>query len=249
MSVVLPHTLIPRSVHGVVVHLFAGPYVTVDGRRVEIPEGGKRLLVFVILNGTRVERRLAASTLWPDGDDVRAAGNLRSALWRLRGAGLDLLECDKGSLRLRGGTVVDVVVACEWAGRLIDGTAGARDLDATDVLADMVDLMPGWYDDWVIFERERVRQRLLHALEEVSRRLVREGRHAAAIDAAMCVIAADPLRESAVRALLEAHLAEGNINEARRAYRNFAHALSAELGVMPIRRLRALVASTAPRTG
>jgi len=246
MSVAPLHTVLPQLSQGVVVHLFGGPYVTIDGRRVEVPEGSKRLLAFVTLTGTRVERRLAAGTLWPDGDDVRAAGNLRSALWRLRGAGLDLLECDKASLRLRGGTVVDVSVACEWAGRLIDGTAGTRDLNATDLLADLLELVPGWYEDWVIFERERVRQRLLHALEELSRRLVREGRHAAAIDAAMRVIAADPLRESAVRALLEAHLAEGNLNEVRRAYRSFADALSTELGVMPTGQLQALVARTGP---
>jgi DNA-binding SARP family transcriptional activator len=241
MSAVLLDSLDPQSSDGVVVHLFGGPYVTINGRRAEVPEGSKRLVVFVTLNGGRVRRRLAAGALWPDGGDLRAAGNLRSALWRLRGAGLDLLDCDNVTLGLRSGTIVDVSVVCGWASRLIDGTARVHDLVATDVLGHMLDLLPGWYDDWVIFERERIQQRLIHALEALSRRLVSESRHADAIEAAMRALAADPLRESAVRALLEAHLAEGNLSEARRAYDRFADALTAELGVMPSPQLRALV--------
>jgi DNA-binding SARP family transcriptional activator len=241
MSAVLLDSRAPQPSEGVVVHLFGGPYVTLDGCRAEIPEGSKRLVVFVTLSGPRVERRQAAGTLWPDGDDLRAAGNLRSALWRLRSAGLDLLDCDKATLGLRGGTTVDVSVLCDWASRLIDGTAGGQDLVATDVFSQGLELLPGWYDDWVIFERERVRQRLMHALEALSRCLITEGRHAAAIDAAIRALAADPLRESAVRALLEAHLAEGNLIEARRAYATFANALAAELGVQPSPQLRALV--------
>jgi hypothetical protein len=51
------------------------------------PEGSKRLVIFVTLNGGRVNRRRAAGTLWPCCDDVCAAGNLRCALWRLRVTG------------------------------------------------------------------------------------------------------------------------------------------------------------------
>src|SRR5690242_21218853 len=50
---------------------------------------------------------------------------------------------------------------------------------------DAIDLLPGWYDDWVLMERERVRQRLLHALEALSGQLAQVGRCAEAVDAAM----------------------------------------------------------------
>ena len=53
-----------------VLHLFAGPYVTVGSRRQEVPEGSKQLLAFVALRRRRVERRKAAGTLWPFGDDA-----------------------------------------------------------------------------------------------------------------------------------------------------------------------------------
>jgi DNA-binding SARP family transcriptional activator len=96
-----------------------------------------------------------------------------------------------------------------------------------------MDLLPGWYDDWVIFERERIRQRLLHALEALSRRLVAEGRCADAVEAAISAVSADPLRESANRVLIEAHLAEGNVVEARRVYERYRDTVRGELGVEP----------------
>lgn len=72
------------NVDASVVHLFGGPYITVASERQEIPEGSKQLLAFVTLRQRRVERCKAAGALWPSGDEGRAAGNLRSALWRLR---------------------------------------------------------------------------------------------------------------------------------------------------------------------
>ena len=59
------------------VHLLSGPYVTIGADRREVPEGSKQLLAFVALRRRRVERRQAAGTLWPFGDEERAAGNLQ----------------------------------------------------------------------------------------------------------------------------------------------------------------------------
>jgi DNA-binding SARP family transcriptional activator len=79
---------------------------------------------------------------------------------------------------------------------------------------DSLELLPGWYDDWVLLERERTRQRLLHALEALSREHRAAGRCAEAVEAALVAVNAEPLRESAHRELLESHLAEGNWVEA-----------------------------------
>jgi len=231
----------PRLLDVPAVLLLGGPYVMLNGDRLEIPDGSKRLLVFVALGSGRVDRRYAAGSLWPVGNDERAAGNLRSALWRLKCAGIDLLESDKCSLMLRPGTVVDVTILCEWAARLFDGSATETDLRAVNWRNDIMDLLPGWYDDWVIFERERIRQRLLHALEVLSRRLALAGRCAEAVEAAISAVSADPLRESANRVLIEAHMAEGNLIEGRRAYERYRDTVRRELGVEPGRELTSLV--------
>src|ERR671913_198893 len=81
-----------------VLRLFGRPVVICEGSRYVVPEGSKRLLVFVALRHRRVDRRDAAGSLWPDGTDYRAAGNLRSALWRLNRAHIDVLRVDRQSI-------------------------------------------------------------------------------------------------------------------------------------------------------
>jgi DNA-binding SARP family transcriptional activator len=216
---------------GPAVCLFGGPYVTCGGRRREVPEGSKQLLAFVAVRRRRVDRRYVAGTLWPGGDEDRAAGNLRSALWRLRRAGIDVLNADRWSLALGADVLVDLHLMDQWASRLINDTALAEDLAVPPSWPDVLDLLPGWYDDWVLMERERLRQRILHALEALSRKLACAGRFAEAVEAAVVAIGAEPLRESAQRALIEAHVAEGNLCEARRIWREYRDLLRRELGV------------------
>jgi DNA-binding SARP family transcriptional activator len=185
--------------------------------------------------------------LWPIGNDDRAAGNLRSALWRLNRAGIRLLSTDKHSLMMREDVLVDVRLVSSWAGRVLGGTATDEDLLLMPWGIDALDLLPGWYDDWVLVERERVRQRLLHALEAMSRQLTRLGRWAQAVEAAMMAVSAEPLRESAQRALIEAHLAEGNWIEGRRSFETYRDILDRELAAEPDPELAALLHPPASR--
>ncbi|MFT3971762.1 MAG: BTAD domain-containing putative transcriptional regulator [Micropruina sp.] len=223
----------PRQAAADVVYLLGEPRVLQDGHPYLVPEGCKRLLAFVALQRGRVDRRQAAGSLWPDGTENRASGNLRSTLWRLRGAGIGVLESDKSSIFLRERTTTDLEALCAWVDRLVDGTATEADLHVPEWTSAVAELLPGWYDEWVIFERERIRQRMLHALEVLSRILCTAGRYGEAIDAAMDAVAVEPLRESAHRVLAVAHVAEGNFVEARRTFVRYRDLARRELGVEP----------------
>jgi DNA-binding SARP family transcriptional activator len=216
-----------------VVHLFGGPYLTVGGRRSEIPEGGKRLLAFLSLHRGRQDRRFVAGALWPYGNDNRAGGNLRSALWRLRGADIGVIDADKCSLALADDVGVDVDDLRTWSDRVLCGSPGPRDFSHMDEKGLGLKLLPGCYDDWALIEGERLRQRLLHAIEQASSLLMADGHYGDAVDAAMIAVNAEPLRESAQLVLVEAHLAEGNVVEARRAFSQYRNLLRRELGVDP----------------
>jgi DNA-binding SARP family transcriptional activator len=109
--------------------------------------------------------------------------------------------------------VVDGVMASEWAQN--------------------GELLPGWYDEWVLLERERLRQLRLHALEMLADKLTTVGRYGEAVQVAYAAVRAEPLRESAHRAVVRVHLAEGNLAEAGRAYAAFRDLLADELGVVP----------------
>jgi SARP family transcriptional regulator, regulator of embCAB operon len=104
-----------------------------------------------------------------------------------------------------------------------------------------MDLLPDWYDDWLVDDREGMRQLRLHALEELTEELSMNGRHAEAIQAAFAAVRLEPLRETAHAALIRAHLAEGNRSEALRQFSRCRDALATELALKPTDSLRKLV--------
>jgi two-component SAPR family response regulator len=138
------------------------------------------------------------------------------------------------------GVMVDVQEVHDWALRARDSRAGVEDLRVpAGVLRG--DLLPGWYDDWVLLERERLRQLRMHTLDALAEKLGRAGRHGEAVEVAHAAVRADPLRESAHRVLVRLHLAEGNIAEALRTYESYRAVVLEELGMQPSARMEALV--------
>jgi DNA-binding SARP family transcriptional activator len=209
------------------------------GRRLPVPPGSRRLLAYLALHPAGVDRRCAAGVLWPTVDDGRAAGNLRSALWRLQSVDCRLVQAEQSGLSLREDVEVDLGRLEAWASRVLSGTPDEADLAVDPGPIAELELLPGWYDDWVLGVRERVQLRLLHALEALSRLLGEAGRPAAAVEAVHVAVLAQPLRESGQRALIEAHQAAGDWVAARRQYDAFRSILRREIGVEPSFRLTA----------
>jgi len=211
-----------------------------DGRLVNLPRSAQRLLAFVALHEHPLQRVYVAGTLWIDATDDRAGASLRSSLWRLNRPGHLLVEATSTHLRLAPGVDVDLRRALGVAHRLLDGSADAADLDVGEA-ALRGELLPDWYDEWLIFERERFRQVSLHALEALAERLVRAGDVARALEAALSAVRSEPLRESAHRVLIGLHLAEGNRGEALRQYELCRRLLRNGLGVEPSAQLDELL--------
>lgn len=228
--------------------LIGGPYVLQSGIRSNVPEGSKKLLAFVALQGGRADRRQTAGILWPGGTDVRAAGNLRSALWRLREAGIQVIEADKSCVGMKQGAITDIQTLDGWANRIIQRKPNRHDMHIPQLISQAVDLLPGWYDDWVVSERDILRQRLLHALENLCQYLASLGQFAEAVEAAMSAIRIEPLRETANRALVDVHLAEGNAVEALRCYQSYRSLVHRELGVLPSPGFTRLIDQQVPGT-
>lgn len=210
------------------------------GRAVGLPPSAQRLLAFVALHERPLQRAYVAGTLWLDSSDERAAASLRSSLWRLNRPGHVLVDATGTHLRLASAVDVDLRRAFALAHRLIDGTADHDDLDGGEAALG-AELLPDWYDDWLVFERERFRQVSLHALEALAERLVRAGEVVRALEAALSAVRAEPLRESAHRVLIRVHLAEGNRGEAMRQYELCRRLLRERLGVEPTEQLDRLL--------
>jgi DNA-binding SARP family transcriptional activator len=205
------------------------------GQPLQIAANGERLLALLALHGRLASRRTVAGKLWPEKPDSRAAGNLRSVLWRMPPG---LVEATGTDLALAAHVRCDVVEFVARARRLIEGTMAPADLDHELYGAD---LLPNWSEDWVAIERERIRQLRIHALDALSARLTQAGRYSDAIAAGFISVAAEPLRESAHRMVISAHLAEGNGSEALRQYEWFRALLATELGLEPSPKLTELI--------
>lgn len=207
--------------------------VTEDGIERGLSAAAQRLVALVALHGRPVRRDYAATTLWPHLDARIAGASLRSTLSRVRSASPYLMLAGSGDLGLADGVCVDVFEFDDAASHVIDGTDGANACDIVWRGRFTAELLPGWDDEWVLFERERLREVGLHAIEAQAAQLASEGQFTRAITAAYTAIGLDPLRESAVRTLIEIHLAEGNRAQVARCYMEFRHRLRAALGIEP----------------
>src|SRR5438034_2756790 len=220
--------------------LLDGFELTRDGAGVPLSSGLQRLLAYLALHERTLPRARVAGILWGDVPDDRAAGNLRSALWRVKQVGLDLVGSARECLSLSSAVIVDVREAKRLAHSVMDAESDVCGLDLSE-LTFTGELLLGWYDDWVILERERQRQVCLHALECLCERWTSAGQYAKAVMAGIAAVAGEPLRESAHRALIKAFLAEGNAGEARRQYSLYRDTLRRELHLEPSPHVTALL--------
>lgn len=195
------------------------------------------------LSDRPLARLYVAGILWPDYSTERSLADLRSALWRVRRSREKIVTATSSFLGLCADIEIDVRKVTAFARRLNEAAPGLPPVDVSSVrLAELSgELLPDWYDEWVQDERESLRQIRLHALEALADVLSSTGRHADAIQAALAAIRLEPLRESAHRTLIQAHLAEGNRSEARRHFRQCRQLLIEELGVEPSESMRQLL--------
>jgi DNA-binding SARP family transcriptional activator len=211
------------------------------GAQVRLPMSAQRLVAFVALQEHPVLRAYAAGSLWPDTAEERAHANLRSALWRLHRCGHRVIAAAGDQLRLGNDVRVDLRESEKLARRALLGeTDDGADVEL-ELSALAVDLLPDWYEEWTLLERERFRALRLRALDALCERLILAGRLDDALYAGHAAVAGEPLRESAHRALVRVHLAEGNPGEAIRQYRLFRRLLREHLGLEPSGRMEELM--------
>jgi len=228
--------------------LLRGFELTRNGACVPVSSGLQHLLAYLALHRRALRRTHVAGILWDDVTDQRAAGNLRSALWRIKHLDADLVESADGRLSLAAGVAVDIWEAEQIARQALDPSTDAAALHLDD-LPITGELLPGWDQEWVLLERERQRQIGLHVLDALCQRWTRMGQYEKAIRAGLAAIATEPLHESSHRALIGAFLAEGNPAEAIRRYRQFRESLRSELHIEPSARISEMVAGLSSRNG
>lgn len=216
--------------------------VSVLGRLAVAPEdrltaGARRAVAYLAVKGPVVQRSLMSMELWPALLEPRARANLRRAIWQTPPGWVTA-----SSWEVRLEAEVDVVAARRVADRAVaDLPVDAGELDLLTR-----DLLPGWYEDWLLDEQDAFHLVRLQGLEAVCCTATRLRQYGLATRAGLAAVSAEPLRQSAVCALIRAHLEEGNSYEALRRYEHYRSALADELGVDPAPEVAALVGGLGP---
>ncbi|MFA5891849.1 MAG: BTAD domain-containing putative transcriptional regulator [Actinomycetota bacterium] len=221
--------------------LLGGFHLSIEAEDVSLPMDAQRLVCFLALHEQPLLRTFVGGSLWGESTDHRAGGSLRSALWRLHHPTYTLVALTSDHLVLSPTVAVDLREGEALAHKVLDPTQDLDDVAAVNEEVLSADILPDWTDDWVLMERERYHQLRLRALEALCLRLSAKGRFGQTVQAGLAAVSGEPLRESARRALIRAHLAEHNIGAARREYEAFRELVHTELGVEPSDDIRALI--------
>ncbi len=211
--------------------------VSVLGRLAVAPEdrltaAARRAVAYLAVKGPVVQRSLMSMELWPAVLEDRARANLRRAIWQTPPG---WVTASSWEVRLEA----DVDVA--EARRVADQACDDVSLDARQVDLLTRDLLPGWYEDWLLGEQDSFHMMRIQGLEAVCRNATRLRQFGLATRAGLAAVSAEPLRQSAVCALIRAHLEEGNSYEALRRYEQYRGLVGTELGVQPAPEVSSLV--------
>ncbi|WP_307424085.1 AfsR/SARP family transcriptional regulator [Pseudarthrobacter defluvii] len=208
-----------------------------DGEVVHVAVRQQRLITVLAVLGPRL-RNYVAGLLWPDCPEPRALESLRVSVHLVTRQMPGVLAKLGPMLALDPAVHVDLhrVRALLQESPAGLGLTSRALLDLRDA-----ELLPGWYEDWVLFEQSRLQQDRLRAITGLSRALLAAGDCEGAAEAAAAALDIEPLYESAVRTLVAAESQMGNVASALRAYENYAAALGRDLGVLPSEALRKLI--------
>jgi DNA-binding SARP family transcriptional activator len=167
-----------------------------------------------------------------DGSQEHAHGCLRTTLWRIPRVPVPLVAITSTHVALEELVAVDARGLEGAAERILRGSAPPQPLEV-ERLARAGELLPDWYDDWILEERDHLAQLRLVALEVAGQRLVQVGRYPEASVAALAAVHTDPLRESAQRLLIRSYLGDGNVAGALHQFSTFRAQLGRHLGLEP----------------
>ncbi len=189
------------------------------------------------------QRQHLAFLFWPDATEAQARNNLRQLLHQLRQVFPiveHFLSADMHTLHWHSATPFHLdVAAFEQTLTLADAATQRHEQHELQDALEQADslyrgeLLPGCYDEWILSERDRLRQRHLQVLEQLLRLFEVQGDTVTAIRYAQRLIGLDPLSENLSRRLMRLFALNNDRASALRVYHSCVTTLQRELGVEP----------------
>lgn len=236
------------------IRLFGGMTAEVGGRTVYQFQVGRRgLLLATLLRslGSELSREYLADLLWPESDPDQGRAALRQALSFLR-ACLEQSGNRHSSVFLSSNTTIkvdpsivttDVALFERTIQRARDAESLPERVNSLRTAADLYrgEFLPGYYEDWILIERERMQRTYLNNLHVLAQTLLSIGKPDEALTYASIAVRSDPDDEAVRRDLMECYYSAGDVRRALQEYQRLRRRLRDNLGVEPDNGTRALV--------
>jgi DNA-binding SARP family transcriptional activator len=223
-----------------------------DGCELALSRQSVSFLAYLMLNrDVDHPRDVLIEQFWSSCDPARGRSCLGTALSRLR----KTLKID-GLLELspRG----EPRIACSapiWSDTaafedaLRPALAASQAVLEPPLLDDLIaglthyrgDLLPGWYDNWVLPERERFRVLCLRGYRRLMEHFAALGDLENAISAGQSALRIEPMQELIQQRVMELYHLLGHRAAAIRQYERLATLLKEELGIAPSKTTRCLI--------
>lgn len=187
-----------------------------------------------------LSRRQIAFLFWPDSTEKQAQANLRKLLHQLRRILpqlADFLDVTAQTIQWQANAsiTVDAVSFATQVEQAQKISARAKSQQMLEHAVELYkgDLLPDFYDDWVLAERERLRELYTNALHKLAELAEAVRDYQAALGWTQRLLQHDPLQETSYRQLMRLHLLAGDRAKALSSYHICATTLHEELGVEP----------------
>ena len=221
-------------------YTFGGLRIEHEGQPLLLPTRKARdLLAYLLTFRRRAHPRpVLAGLLWPDLPEEKALRRLSDTLWRVRRVLGDQVMADAERLWFNADLPA-------WLDVEIFEQAVTRRPPDPRALAAAVELydgpfLEGLYHDWVLLERERLRDLYLQSLGRLLDLHKQAGDYESALAVARRLVAAEPLYEAAHRELMRLYHLLGRDAEAIAQYHRCRQVLQEEVGVAPAPETQAL---------
>lgn len=202
----------------------------------------RSLFAYLIMQRHQAHTRdRLAYLFWIDLDETTARRRLSHALWEI-GHTLDAMTAsdylliDRESIRFNLDAPYWLDVEAFDAG--IQASREGPPPAAIATLEDAValyhgDFLAGFYDDWVVREQDRLRERYLEALHRLVELNKAQGNYKSAATHAGELVHYDPLQEEAHRELMRLYFLLGRPHDAIQQYRECYDVMTEEFGFEP----------------
>jgi len=210
-----------------------------DGKPVAISSRpAQGLFAYLVLTaGTSHRREKLAGMLWPDSTEEGARDYLRHALWKIRKA------IEPASSKGKSDSYIvadDIHLSFNLDSKYSLDVAAIRNIDENTSSKELMnalslyegELLPGYYEDWVLLEREHLQAVYEQKMARLLALLQDEGRWLDILKWGERWISFGQKPEPAYRALMTAHAAKGDMSKVAATYERCVKSLK-EFGVEP----------------